>query len=186
MRADYRVVLDACVLAPANLCELLLRLAETPRLYVPLWSDRILDEVHRTQINRLGFPPELADSWREAVTTAFPEAKVAAHEKIESICDVAPEDRHVLATAIKGHAGMIVTFNLRDFPLKALKPWDIAATHPAEYLTTLYSMDAPRVVAKLDDLAVKRRISRKQLLQKLALVVPTFAQQVSDSLGESL
>lgn len=54
-RADYRVVLDANVLAPATLCDLLLRLAETPRLYLPLWSEDILMEVKRTQTQKLGW-----------------------------------------------------------------------------------------------------------------------------------
>lgn len=36
LAANYRVVLDACVLANISVCDLFLRLAETPRLYVPL------------------------------------------------------------------------------------------------------------------------------------------------------
>jgi hypothetical protein len=35
MRADYRVVLDACVLIPMPLADTLLRMAEAPRLYLP-------------------------------------------------------------------------------------------------------------------------------------------------------
>ena len=45
MRADYRVVLDACVLIPMPLADTLLRMAEAPRLYLPQWSQRIMDEV---------------------------------------------------------------------------------------------------------------------------------------------
>ena len=53
-KADYPVVLDACVLANHNVCDLLLRLAEAPRMYTPLWSDRILDEVGSAQTHKLG------------------------------------------------------------------------------------------------------------------------------------
>jgi hypothetical protein len=42
--ANYRVVLDACVLANHGICDLFLRLAEHPRLYSPIWSSEILDE----------------------------------------------------------------------------------------------------------------------------------------------
>lgn len=35
MKADYRVFIDACVLANQSVCNLLLRLAERPRLIVP-------------------------------------------------------------------------------------------------------------------------------------------------------
>ena len=72
MRADYPVVLDACVLAPANTCDLLLRLAETPRLYVPQWSEDILAEVRRTQVEKLKWPEELARYWQEQVRASFP------------------------------------------------------------------------------------------------------------------
>ena len=47
MRSDYRVVLDACVLIPMLLADTLLRMAEAPRLYLPHWSQAIMDEVTR-------------------------------------------------------------------------------------------------------------------------------------------
>ena len=56
MNANFRVVLDACVLANFGLCDLFLTLAETPRLYQPVWSREILDEVQRTQVGKLGWP----------------------------------------------------------------------------------------------------------------------------------
>jgi hypothetical protein len=48
MNADFPVILDACVLANQRVTDLLLRLAETPRLYLPHWSNRLLDETDRT------------------------------------------------------------------------------------------------------------------------------------------
>jgi hypothetical protein len=48
MRADYRVVLDACVLIPMPLADTLLRMAEAPRLYLPRWSKLII--VHELQL----------------------------------------------------------------------------------------------------------------------------------------
>ncbi len=52
-RANYRVVLDACVLANHGVCDLFLRLAERPRLYLPTWSPGILEETTRTQVAKL-------------------------------------------------------------------------------------------------------------------------------------
>ena len=40
----YTAVLDACVLIPMCLCDTLLRFAEEPALYRPLWSELILKE----------------------------------------------------------------------------------------------------------------------------------------------
>ena len=45
MTKDYVAVLDACVIVPAGLRDTLLRLAETPRLYVPKWSGEITSVV---------------------------------------------------------------------------------------------------------------------------------------------
>ncbi len=45
MRADYRAVLDACVLMPMPVADTLLRMAEDPRLYLPKWSDMMWGSV---------------------------------------------------------------------------------------------------------------------------------------------
>ena len=77
-QANFKVVLDACVLANARVCDLYLRLAEGPRLFLPRWSIEILEEVTRTQITKLKRPysSELAAHWRGEVMAAFPEALI--------------------------------------------------------------------------------------------------------------
>jgi hypothetical protein len=42
---EYAALLDACVLVPMCLCDTLLRFAEYPAMYRPLWSSEILQEV---------------------------------------------------------------------------------------------------------------------------------------------
>jgi hypothetical protein len=42
-----------------------------------------------------------------------------------------PDDRHVLAAAIKQ---VIVTRNLKDFPVTDLEPWDIEAKSPDAFI----------------------------------------------------
>ena len=73
---EYSAVLDACVLVPAALCDLLLRLAEEPAMYRPLWSEHILTEMARalkTKLNRTA--AEITHKQRE-MNKAFPEAMV--------------------------------------------------------------------------------------------------------------
>jgi hypothetical protein len=53
VRADFRVVLDACVVIPMPLADTLLRLAGA-RLYLPKWTDRIMDEVARNLARNFG------------------------------------------------------------------------------------------------------------------------------------
>lgn len=52
-----------------------------------------------------------------------------------------PDDRHLLAAAIQCGAQEIVTFNLRDFPETALRPYGVKAIHPdtVEHLPDLNS-----------------------------------------------
>lgn len=57
----HRVLLDACVLVPYNLCDLLLRLAEA-ELYIPLWSAEILKETERALVEKIGLDPSRAGS----------------------------------------------------------------------------------------------------------------------------
>lgn len=183
MRADFKVVLDACVLAPPTLCDLLLRLAETPRLYSPKWGREILDEVHRTQVDRLGFPREKADSWRKVVEQHFPEALVPGYEPLIGVVANDESDRHVVAVAIRAGAEVIVTCNLRHFPPQALEEWNIRARHPADFLTTLYAMEKGVVVSKLVAMAGDRGLTPEQILSRLGKVVPTFSKVVADDLG---
>src|SRR5216117_1828109 len=57
-----------------------------------------------------------------------------------------PDDRHVPAAAIRGHADVIVTINLRDFPSDTVAPFGIEAQHPDEFILHLLDL-APGVVA---------------------------------------
>lgn len=186
MNANFRVVLDACVLANFGLCDLFLTLAETPRLYQPMWSGEILDEAQRTQTGKLGWPEELSKSWREAVESAFPEAMVNGEESLLSVCTNHEKDRHVLATAVRGHAELIVTSNLKHFPPESLKPWDVNACHPSDYLITLYSLNSGLVLARLEEIARKRKRTPEAHLAYLGKSVPAFAAHVAEAVGWEL
>ncbi len=82
MRADYRVVLDACVLIPMPLADTLLRMAEEPRLYMPLWSQTIMDEVTRNLIAKWDIAPEQARRREEELRRHFAEAWVEGYEPL--------------------------------------------------------------------------------------------------------
>jgi hypothetical protein len=60
---NYSAVLDACVLVPMALCDLLLRMAEEPAMYCPLWSDQILTEMTEAMKAKLNRSPKEA-AWR--------------------------------------------------------------------------------------------------------------------------
>ncbi len=101
MNADTKVVLDACVLANSGVCDLLFRLAERPRLYVPVWSEYILDEVKGVQINTFHWPIDLAEYWRSEVRRHFPGASTSDYEDLLPELTNHEKDRHILAVAIR-------------------------------------------------------------------------------------
>ena len=74
MRADYSVLLDACVLIPMPLSDSLLRMAEAPRLYLPKWSDAIMQEVTRNLIGKFKVEPAKAQRREDEIRRRFPEA----------------------------------------------------------------------------------------------------------------
>lgn len=186
MRADFSVVLDACVLAEAAVSDLFLRLAEEPRLLSPKWSDSIWKETRRTYIERLGWPEELANSRILAATEAFPEAMVFGSEHLIPACTNHPDDRHVLAVAIHSKSETIVTFNERDFKRESLHPWGISAVHPAAFLSVLDDLDSAAVTSALHSMAAKSNRSLPEMLARLSWSVEPFSAYVARHLSLDL
>jgi hypothetical protein len=58
-----------------------------------------------------------------------------------------PDDRHVLAAAIRCGASVIVTFNQRDFPADMLASYGVESQHPDEFVENLFDLNAAAVVA---------------------------------------
>lgn len=127
-----RVLLDACVLVPYQLADLLMRLADDD-LYELLWSEQILAEVERNLV-KLDVPPEKAARRVSQMRAAFPHAMVDGYEDLVDAMRVDPKDRHVAAAAVRGGAALIVTANLKDFPSDSLAPYGIEPVHPDEFL----------------------------------------------------
>lgn len=183
MKADYRVFLDACVLANFGVCDLLLRLSERPRLIVPHWSAEVLSEVRRTHLGALEWPPALADSFQAEIRKAFPDAEIRGYENLLPALTNHEKDCHVLAAAIRGNCPLILTFNLKHFPAEALKPWGVCASHPQDYLLILYEMEPRQVTTCLGEIAGKRKLEVQDVLIRLGKILPTFSQRLLDDLG---
>ncbi len=169
-------------MANTGVNDLLLRLAEH-RLFLPCFSDEILEEVFRTHVDKFGIPEEGAQAWQREVRKAFPEAIVENYQQLLPSCSNDQGDRHVLAAAIRGQAQLIVTFNLRHFGKEHLDPWDIRADHPQDYLITLYEMHPASVLQRLHEISDLREQELKDTLDHLSKSVPAFAHHVIDSVG---
>ena len=183
MKADYRVFIDACVLANFSVCDLLLRLSERPRMILPCWSQMVLDEVQKTHVEKLKWPSNLAESFRKEIRQAFPEAEIHGFEYLILSLSNDTKDRHVLAAAIHGNCPLILTFNLRHFPVEALARHAIRASHPEDYLLILYEMDAKQVTGCLGEIAGRRKLEIEDVLIRLGKALPSFSAKLLDDLN---
>lgn len=141
--ARYTALLDACVLFPVAVCDSLMSVAVTG-LYAPKWTRRIEDEWSRSLDEKHGKPPGTYAARRDAMRDAAPDWEVpepAWTQIAECLKLPDPDDAHVLAAAIAGHADRIVTANLKDFPDEALAPFGIQAIHPDEFLIAQMDLD---------------------------------------------
>lgn len=182
MRADFHVLIDACVLANQGVCDLLLSLAERPRLFVPHWSAYILEEVKRTHRDKLSWPDALVEFYQREIKATFPEADVAGYEKFLPALTNHEKDRHVLAAAICGGCSVILTFNLEDFKPEHLQEHNVCAVHPEDYLVTLYELEPQQVIAVLGEIAGRRRMETEDVLIRLGSVIPKFSSRVLSDL----
>jgi hypothetical protein len=76
------VVLDACVLANFSLCDTLLRLAESPCLFQPKWSEEIMRETTRTLDSKLRWPNSLTAYFEAQLRAHFSEAWISGYERL--------------------------------------------------------------------------------------------------------
>jgi predicted nucleic acid-binding protein len=169
----FGALFDACVIYPAPLRDILMRMARTG-LFRARWTDAIHDEWIR---NLLENRPDLKDKLprtRELMNCAIDDCLVTGFEDlIPSLSLPDPDDRHVLAAAIVGRADVIVTQNLKDFPEAALAPFNIEAQHPDTFIRHLLDLDQAVALA-----AVRaHRASLKNPPMSVEVYLETLAKQ---------
>jgi len=164
--SKFTVVYDACVLYPAPLRDTLMRLAMTD-LFKAHWTDQIHEEWITALLRQGKFTRDKLDRVRELMDAHVRDAKVTGYESlIETLNLPDPDDRHVLAAAIRCGADAIVTFNNRDFPEAELAPYGIDVLHPDDFI--YYQIDmAPAICC----LAIK---NQRMALRKPEIGIDEF------------
>jgi PIN domain len=145
----FAAVLDTCTLWPSLRRDVLLSFA-AEGIYRPLWSTTILEELEATEIEKLenkGVSSEHAQlralrliaNMRHAFDDSeIPEPSYAPLEGSFGLPD--PDDEHVVAAAIVGGAGVIVTENIKHFPADRL-PYGITVIDPNDFLFDAVQID---------------------------------------------
>jgi predicted nucleic acid-binding protein len=150
----FIVIYDANVLYPNSLRDLLIRVAQVG-LVQAKWTEQILDETFRNlKENRPDLDPDKLNRTRGLMNGAIRDVLVTGYEQLIGAVDLPDQDdRHVLAAAIKAHAQLIITENLKDFPESALTKWNVEAQSPDEFLLDLIDLDQQTVYAQVQRIA---------------------------------
>jgi predicted nucleic acid-binding protein len=141
------VLLDACVLYPAALRDLLMRLA-VHELIQAKWSEKIHEEWMTAVLReRPDLTLKQLERTRQLMGLHAGDCLVNGHEwRIENLSLPDENDRHVLAAAIEAEVDAIVTWNLGDFPKETLATHGIERWSPDELLMQLLRSDEDAVV----------------------------------------
>lgn len=170
-----RLLLDACVLYPTVMREVLMGVA-SEGLFEPLWSARILEEWARAARKIIPLGEAQARGEIAVLRAAWPNSEVNAGQGLEARLYLPDEnDIHVLAAAIAGSAEAIITLNAKDFPRGILAEEGVRRIAPDEFLVNCFERDQEavnRAVSRVHDQAQKmmdEAISVRALLKKARL-----------------
>jgi predicted nucleic acid-binding protein len=162
----FTALLDACVLASPLKRNLLLSLAEA-EFFRPRWSAKIMAETERAvekllQGKGVDDPAIRANRARGAMERAFEDAMVTGFEHLEAgFPDMRDDgDRHVLAAAVKTRASIIVTDNLRDFPVAILHPLDLEAKNADAFIADTIDLRVAQAVPAIRKM--RERLNRPE------------------------
>ena len=171
--ARYTAILDANVLYPQLMRDVLLSLAHAD-LYSARWTTDIEHEWMKALATN--FPGQDAKILKtaEQMRQAIPDCMVTGYESlIPSLSLPDPDDRHVLAAAIAGHADAIVTSNGKDFPEEVLDSFGIELQSPDEFVVNQIMLNKIRALSAIKDM--RMRWQRPEITP--AALIDLFARQ---------
>jgi predicted nucleic acid-binding protein len=168
------------------LCDTLLRVAEA-QMYQIHFSQAILDGATRNLIKNGVMTEAKAAHFEAQIKKFFPDALVEVPSELIAEMTNDPQDRHVVAAAIVAEARIIVTDNIKDFPAAALKPWNIEAWYPDDFLVYLHEQFPGKMIDVLQQQSEDLKnppITVTELLEKLENNngVKKFATRIRSSL----
>ena len=136
------------------------------------WSDTILEEA----------AGGAEDAPVLKLRSAFPECTFASDQYAPLAANGdGPHDGLIPALCTRAHARVVVTFEPDKFSEAQLKPLDLEAQHPDEFLCYLLEESTPTMLQAVTELAADMRDPPRtvlQLLELLGKVAPHFVDGI--------
>lgn len=147
MTSTFTVFIDANVFFGARLRSLVLFLAQS-KMFRARWTDKVHEEWMRNVAEKRNIDILRLEKIRTLIDRSVLNCLVTGYEGIEASLDLPdPDDRHILAAAVKTRADMILTFNDRDFPAHIVEPLGIEICHPDEFLLDQFGISEELFIA---------------------------------------
>lgn len=183
----YTAVLDANVLYPNLLRDLMLSLA-VAGLYHARWTEKINEEWSG---NLAADRPDIAPKiglLLDQINQSVPDCLIEGYEYLIDRLDLPdPDDRHVLAAAIAGHADAIVTANLKDFPAAVLDQHGVEVQHPDDFIMNQLELRPFEALEVIKQVRLRRRNPPCSVLDLIAMIersgLPQAAQYLRTKAG---
>lgn len=174
---------DTSVLWPSLQRDFLLSMA-AEGLYRPIWSQAILDELVRVEADkrvRRGAEPEQAETAARRLIDqmgwAFDDSCVTGWEPLEGTYGLPdPDDEHLVAAAVVGGAGVIVSDNVKDLPAKLL-PDGIAVVTAARFAADSVSIAPGTALRALEQISTRYTNPPRSKEDLLDLLVSRYGMQ---------
>ena len=185
MLSRFVVLLDASVLYPAPLRDLLLQLAISG-LFQGKWTEEIHDEWIRNLVkNRPDLSLDKLTYTKNTINKAVPDCLVTGYESlVEALSLPDANDCHVLAAAIRSHAQIIVTYNVKDFPRNILEKYDVEALHPDAFLRHQIDLSPPLFLACVKTVHLRLKKPKKTTEEYLETLMSQNLPQTTNFLKQ--
>lgn len=145
-------VLDSSVIYPVIVRDLFFWFAHYD-MYIPKWNRYVFDE-WKEAMQKKGVSPEESLKRVHKVDQAFPDALVQHYEGLIGHLSLPDEkNSHVLATAIKINAYVIVSNNIEHFPQKILDRYGIKVKTADDFLADIVESDLETALRAFADMA---------------------------------
>jgi hypothetical protein len=149
----------------------------------------ILAEVERNLVQNADVEAGRAAAMIALMRKHFPGAEVAPPDGLVAAMTNHTKDRHVLAAAVHGECDLLLTDNVKDFPVASCAPHGIVVVTADEFLCGLHDQEPALVLDTVVRLAVilhKPPMTPRNVADALARAhVPDFAGRLHVQLAST-